>query len=85
MTDRFACAVVRHRKAIFVAWALGLLALVPAARLVERRLDVSAHVEGSEGIAGTAAEARVPIADPKWHYTPRTGRCIPRIWSRGWC
>lgn len=43
--------IVRHRRWVLAGWALALAAAAPAAARVERALDVSARVEGSESAA----------------------------------
>lgn len=44
----FARAVVRRRRLFFLAWAAAALVLLPAARGLERRLEVGARIPGSE-------------------------------------
>src|SRR5262245_31051781 len=43
-----AAAIVRHRRWIVAAWVAAAALLVPAARRLEPRLRVAAHVDGSE-------------------------------------
>ena len=45
---RLATAVVRHRRAAFLIWLALALALVPAAREVEGRLEAGARITGSQ-------------------------------------
>jgi RND superfamily putative drug exporter len=47
----FGRAVVRHRGKIALAWLLSLAALLPAARRLNDRLEVSARILGSESAA----------------------------------
>ncbi len=55
---RFPEFIVRHRRAVLVAWALVAAALIPFARGVEQRLDTGTRVPGSE-----SARAAVLMGD----------------------
>jgi len=69
--------VVRRRRWVLAAWAVAFVLLAPAAARVERVLDVSAHVDGSES-AAVDATLRTRFATPFAHYAVLVATGLPR-------
>lgn len=70
--------VVRQRWAVAIAWLAALAALAPAAARIERVLDVSARVEGSES-AAVDATLRARFTTPFARYAVLVATGLPGV------